>query len=404
MPVLSLDQDARANRVLNEREQFAPDATNDPRVRARAHPVSHLIDLACHGDLVGMVALLEGPDPPRIDTKSCDALTYGAAGGYREVVRQLLQRGARIEATEFGMGRTALMRAAEGGHREVVALLLEKGADIEAQCKAGQTALAYAAREGRREVVALLLESGAQLEAKDRHNWTALVHAAAEGHQEVVLLLLKRGADVSARDNKMGETAEFWAKTEQIKAMLRAPVWLLTDHPCPAGGAVAGDDEDAGLQGAVHASLLEHLQLWRVAPAAEAEVPWQEGGPARWTWEEVSRATGDFAWERLLGDGRFEKVFRGRLGGRPVAVQVVHNDYYLASRPARRREQEANFRWEVEELGRSRHFTIGELLGSCQGPDRMALVYEMNEAPGARELTRAHVGLGSSRGASCGRG
>jgi hypothetical protein len=116
---------------------------------------------------------------------------------------------------------------------------------------------------------------------------------------------------------------------------------------------------------------------------------------------------------------------------RLASTQVVHNDYYLASRPARRREQEANFRWEVEELGRSRHFTIGELLGSCQvrvttrtdvakpllwgpsrrerfcgwqGPDRMALVYEMNEAPGARELTRAHVGLGSSRGASCGRG
>jgi hypothetical protein len=37
----------------------------------------------------------------------------------------------------------------------------------------------------------------------------------------VVALLLDRGADASARDNEQGQTAEHWARTDEIKELLR---------------------------------------------------------------------------------------------------------------------------------------------------------------------------------------
>lgn len=64
--------------------------------------------------------------------------------------------------------KTALMFAAGNGKGEVVKLLLEKGAKLESSNDVGWTPLLYAASEGHEAVVELLLERGANVEAKDR--------------------------------------------------------------------------------------------------------------------------------------------------------------------------------------------------------------------------------------------
>jgi ankyrin repeat protein len=92
-------------------------------------------------------AVLDGPQPPQIDAKD---------GTY---------------------GNTALIHAAAGGHREIVALLLDKGANIETSNHSRRTALVAAAIRDRRDVVLLLLERGADvnvcdLQSKTAEDWT----------------------------------------------------------------------------------------------------------------------------------------------------------------------------------------------------------------------------------------
>jgi uncharacterized protein len=157
---------------------------------AAAKAGKQLIDAAQAGDAARVAALLDGPLPSLINAKN-------------------------------SFGYTALIAAAISGHGEVVALLLRKGAGIEARDKKGWTALIHSAASGRREVVALLLGRGARTEDTDIDGWTALIHSAARGHPEVVALLLERGADPSARDLARYQTAEHWARSEEIKELLR---------------------------------------------------------------------------------------------------------------------------------------------------------------------------------------
>ncbi|GMU52170.1 MAG: hypothetical protein AMXMBFR33_13160 [Candidatus Xenobia bacterium] len=99
-------------------------------------------------------------------------------------------------------GETALMEAAEEGHLEVVRWLLEQGARPNLHDDEGETALIEAAEEGRRDVVALLLDWGAFINAHNHRGRTALMEAVTEGHTEVVALLLQRGAAVGLVDNR----------------------------------------------------------------------------------------------------------------------------------------------------------------------------------------------------------
>lgn len=46
------------------------------------------------------------------------------------------------------------------------------------------------------------------------------------------------------------------------------------------------------------------------------------GGLKAWTYEEVSKACQGFDQGLLLGEGGFGRVYRGQLGGQPVAVKV----------------------------------------------------------------------------------
>ena len=96
-------------------------------------------------------------------------------------------------------GWTALMLATHMGQLEVVRQLLEKGVRLNAQWSdagelKGSTALMMAVRNGELEVVRLLIEEGAQVNDAMVNGWTALMLAANCGHLEVVRLLSETGA------------------------------------------------------------------------------------------------------------------------------------------------------------------------------------------------------------------
>lgn len=154
------------------------------------------------------------------------ALTTASENGDLPMINLLLDRNADIHASEDkSYGTCALSAAVENGHLEAVKLLLNRGANIEAQDSSAiynavlnndlpmitllldrsadihakdNQALCIAAERGYLETVKLLLDRGADIHANGEY---ALIMAAENGHLDTVKLLLDRGADIHARDD-----------------------------------------------------------------------------------------------------------------------------------------------------------------------------------------------------------
>merc|ERR1712111_89346 len=132
------------------------------------------------------------------------ALILAGKKGHLDILRELLDRGANIEAQDKWQGNTALQYAAQNNHLEVVKELLDRGANIEAQGKwQGNTALHYAARYNRLDVVKVLLDRGANVRTKNADGETALKLARQKGHTEIVRVL-QRALDLKKSPNVFG--------------------------------------------------------------------------------------------------------------------------------------------------------------------------------------------------------
>ncbi|XP_013885546.1 ankyrin repeat and SAM domain-containing protein 6 isoform X2 [Austrofundulus limnaeus] len=109
--------------------------------------------------------------PPLVPVDSTDeegntALQFASAGGYENLVRFLLRKGASVDSRN-NYGWSPLMQAARFGHLTVAHLLLENGAEINGRNRLGASVLTMAARGGHVHVVKLLLESGAFVDDYD---------------------------------------------------------------------------------------------------------------------------------------------------------------------------------------------------------------------------------------------
>jgi ankyrin repeat protein len=129
---------------------------------------------------------------------------------------------ANVNAREGWYGQTALMWAAAEGYADVVRLLLESGARIDARSReidkpesyaewqqgsayptvprGRLTALHFAAREGQFDALQALVDGGANLDAVDAEGKTAVVYATLNDHLDVAALLLESGAAANAAD------------------------------------------------------------------------------------------------------------------------------------------------------------------------------------------------------------
>jgi uncharacterized protein len=222
-----------------------------------------LLNAAETGDTANVQALLgRGADANFKDNYNYKRpLVSAARGGYVEIVKLLLEKGAKDEAA------AALAAAYEEGHPEIerliervtpqpltadaakrmlsaalrkgdatkfgslvdlssakdrdelllyalsqidkpsveiVRVLLDKGANVN-QPTNYKTALMSAAAKGYNEIVSLLLARGAQVNAQTDEG-TALMDAVASGNAETVKLLLAAGADVKAK-HRLGDQA-----------------------------------------------------------------------------------------------------------------------------------------------------------------------------------------------------
>ena len=167
--------------------------------------ISPLMLAAMNGHTGAVKLLLDmGSDiNAQIETNRNTALTLACFQGRHEVVSLLLDRKANVEH-RAKTGLTPLMEAASGGYTEVGRVLLDKGADVNAAPvpSSRDTALTIAADKGHYRFVELLLSRGAQVDVRNKKGNSSLWLAANGGHLDVVQLLYSAGADIDSQDNR----------------------------------------------------------------------------------------------------------------------------------------------------------------------------------------------------------
>lgn len=130
------------------------------------------------------------------------ALHQAAAYGQTEVAKLLLDRGVRVQVSNY-LGLTPLHYAACYGHREVALLLARHG---------GQHTLHTAAALGESRELRRLLTRGADVEAGDYFGYTPLRWAARHGQYEAAHLLLEHGADPARADDQQVTALDYALK------------------------------------------------------------------------------------------------------------------------------------------------------------------------------------------------
>ena len=129
-------------------------------------------------------------------------LSWAAHHGHNNIVALLLENGARQDSkashleTRDRRRRTPLLKAATDGNEVVVQQLLDRGAKTEASDDDGWTALVHASERGHDTIVKQLLDRGAKTEASNTIGWTALMCASWHGHDTIVKQLLDQGAEI----------------------------------------------------------------------------------------------------------------------------------------------------------------------------------------------------------------
>ena len=189
------------------------DANADVSARDKILGATALIRAYWNANLTKML-LDSGADKNETNHKGYTPLIIAAENGSVEVVKQLLDAGAEVNAYEHNNGETALIAATDQGKRDIVKMLVERGASInspdhrdyyflnisaprqiwEAKQLKNATPLIYAARDGYTDIVKDLLEAGAKKEIKDSFGNTALKMAKCNNHADIVKILQDAGA------------------------------------------------------------------------------------------------------------------------------------------------------------------------------------------------------------------
>lgn len=167
--------------------------------------ISPLMLAAMNGHVAAVKLLLDrGSDVnAQIETNRNTALTLACFQGRTEVVGLLLDRKANVEH-RAKTGLTPLMEAASGGYVDVGRVLIDRGADVNAQPvpSSRDTALTIAADKGHYKFVELLVVVGAQVDVKNKKGCSPLWLGSNGGHLDVVQLLAAEFADVNVTDNR----------------------------------------------------------------------------------------------------------------------------------------------------------------------------------------------------------
>lgn len=200
-----------------------------------ANPVLDIHDASYIGDIPRTRELLED-DPGQVEAYSVDGYTPIALAsylGHRDLVRYLLERGARVEPPIRNENLyTPLTGAAAEGHLQVAKDLLEHGANVNHRYAEGASPLITASGNGDANMVKLLLAHGADPNAANDQGKRPIEVAAERGHGEVVTLLRTRTSSMAA---DLEDPVRVSPESYDV-AVEREGVRVLVEVLPPAGG------------------------------------------------------------------------------------------------------------------------------------------------------------------------
>lgn len=132
-------------------------------------------------------------------------LGWAAAHGRQDVVRVLLENGAKTEPEGLSV---PLIDAISNRHAECAEALINAGADADARRETGNPPLLVAVGNGMGDTVRQLLEKGADVNVQSSSGNTALHIAAEKGYANIVALLIEKGADPKMTNGNLNTPAD----------------------------------------------------------------------------------------------------------------------------------------------------------------------------------------------------
>jgi len=177
-------------------------------------------------------------------------LIKAAWDGDEEIIKTLLEAGAKINARATDTGETALINAVSNKHTEIAETLLAAGADVSIKNRFDFNALTIAVAANNQDLAALLLDNKADIESESS-TLTPLMFAASAGNVDMIRFLVKRGAKVNHGVKEGAQTALlsaiYGAHADAVQALveLKADVNAKTkDGDTPLKAAMKGDQDD----------------------------------------------------------------------------------------------------------------------------------------------------------------
>jgi len=160
-----------------------------------------LLDACKNGNLDAVKQLIKstffskGVDVNVKDHFGRTALAWASHNGYTEIVKILIDNGAKVDEPTGSQKATALILASINGNLPTAKLLLESGANVNAADLEGVTAIGVAANNGHKSIVELLIKKGANVNVRDMNGVTPTEVARSCGYYEIVELLCSHGAN-----------------------------------------------------------------------------------------------------------------------------------------------------------------------------------------------------------------
>jgi uncharacterized protein len=203
-----------------------------PTVQAQVAPTamevarySGLLAATQRGDLASVKKLIAARSDVNVrDSFGRTPLHIATFARYRDVIRELVQAGGKLEALENDL-YDAVTIAAVANDEETLRVLLTLGASAKlTTSRYDGTALIAAAHLGHDGVVKQLIAAGAPLDHVNNLHWTAVIESIVLGdggprHQEVLRTLLAAGASTRLSD-RQGNTPLMLARARGYGAMV----------------------------------------------------------------------------------------------------------------------------------------------------------------------------------------
>lgn len=129
-------------------------------------------------------------------------LQWAANEGNTELIKYLLDRGAKPDGVAGADDDTPLMLAARMGHLEAAKLLVQRGAKWQIKSTAGHSPMHLAARNGHLEILRWLVSLGANVNDQDNMGWTPAMFAGMKKQFYCFDYLLSQKADMTIASKK----------------------------------------------------------------------------------------------------------------------------------------------------------------------------------------------------------